>query len=130
MKLFQTVLNELKKKRTTYPGKMGELLASMGITEDIAQGPSGIPMSVLTGCVRQVVVIPGSERPAMRKNGEPMISKMKVKTEAGSTRLVDYQVMDQYAIDRQRWKKLVYQERRKASGRYVGPFGFPAKAAA
>lgn len=72
---------------------------------------SGIPASVLGGCKQELVVIPGTDRPAFTKEGKPVLAHVK-----GSGR--KYQVMEQMGIPRKQWKALVNEQKRKAAGRW------------
>jgi hypothetical protein len=119
--LFQNMFrtNARESLRGPVPGVMGELLARMGIHE-LGPVQKGTPTSVLGGCKRDVVAVPQTSRPAM-VDGKPMFSLNK------SGR--HYQVMDTYGVDRKRWKAAIREQERKARGRFVGPFDFPAKGA-
>lgn len=84
--------------------------------------PPGVPSSILAGCKVELVVVPGSDRPASTREGKPVF--------ALNSHGQRYRVTDQYAITQKQWKKLVADEKRRAAGRFVGPFGFPSKAVA
>lgn len=84
--------------------------------------PSRVPLNVLTGCKQELVVVPGTDHPASTREGKPIFA-----TRKGGQR---YRVTDQYGITRKQWKAMINDEKRKAAGRYVGPFGFPSKAVA
>lgn len=113
MNIFSNIMSKLfgdNPKNTAIPGAMGDLLAQMGIHELGPHRRSGTPISVLTGCRKELVVLPGMDQPAVRKDGTPIISKDKHGR--------DYQVMDQYAVTKKQWKAMQNDQKRKAAGRW------------
>lgn len=92
------------------PGAMGHLLADMGIHEIGPHMRKGTPINVLMGCKKELVVMPGMDRPATRKDGTPIYAKDKHGKQ--------YLVMDQYAVTRKQWKQMQNDQKRKAAGRW------------
>ena len=92
------------------PGAMGKLLASMGIHEFGEFNRRGIPPSVLGGCKQELVLMPGSSKPALGRDGKPMMAKDKKGRQ--------YQVMDTYGVPVKRWKQMQRDQERKAKGKY------------
>ncbi len=113
MNIFGQIMSKLfgktKDMEGPIPGAQGRILASMGIHEIGPHIRKGTPLSVLNGCRKELVVVPGSDRPAFTKEGKPVLAKDK----HGRT----YQVTDQYAVPVKRWKQMLRDEERKASGR-------------
>ncbi|HEY7824529.1 MAG TPA: hypothetical protein VIG24_16930 [Acidimicrobiia bacterium] len=116
--LMSKILGKGPDKDGPIPGAMGRLLADMGIHE---LGPvrKGTPINVLMGCKKELVVIPGTDRPATRKDGTPIFAKDK----HGKR----YMVMDQYGVTKKQWKQMQNDQKRKAAGRWYS--GKPAEAA-
>lgn len=111
MSIFNKLMDSILGKNTVehaVPGAMGELLASMGIHEIGPHRRSGIPESVLTGCQKKLVMIPGASRPAFTKEGKPVMAKDK----HGRT----YHVMENYAVPVKQWKQMQRDQARKAAG--------------
>lgn len=113
MNVFGQLMSKLLGKKPSpegpIPGAMGRLLADMGIHE-LGPVQKGTPLNVLQGCKQELVVIPGTDRPATRKDGTPIYSKDK--------RGQKYLVMDQYAVPKKQWKAMQQAEKRKAAGRW------------
>lgn len=109
-KLIDKVLGK-QDKGTAIPGAMGDLLAKMGIHEIGPHIRSGTPISVLAGCKKAVMLVPGASKPAFKKNGEPLMAKTKA-SQGGRP----YQVMDNYGISPKRWKQMQRDQHRKAAG--------------
>lgn len=114
MSIFNQLMTKLfgkgPDKDGPIPGAMGRLLAQMGIHEIGPHRQSGTPMSVLTGCKKGVVVIPGSDRPAMRRDGTPIFAVDKHGKK--------YLVTDQYGVSSRQWKAMQNDQKRKAAGRW------------
>lgn len=113
MSIFKKLMDFILGKNVVehaVPGAMGELLASMGIHEQGPHRRSGIPESVLTGCKKKLVMIPGASRPAFTKEGRPVMAKDK----HGRT----YHVMENYAVPAKQWKQMQREQARKAAGRW------------
>ena len=114
MNIFGQIMSKLLGKKPDnsgpIPGAMGRLLADMGIHEIGPHIRKGTPLNVLQGCKKELVVIPGSDRPATRKDGTPIYAKDK--------RGQKYLVMDQYAVTKKQWKQMQNDQKRKAAGRW------------
>ncbi|ARB06148.1 hypothetical protein FDH38_gp094 [Dinoroseobacter phage vB_DshS-R5C] len=108
-KLVQALTGD-KTKEGPIPGAMGRILAQQGIYKIGPHVRKGTPVNVLMGCKEELVIVPGSDRPATRKDGTPIIGTAK-----GGKK---YQVMDQYAIPKKRWKAMQNDQKRKAEGRW------------
>lgn len=81
----------------------------------------GTPLNVLRGCVPEVFVIPDTEHAATTRKGQPLMARNK----RGQLN----RVVDRRGMDMRLWKKRVYDEQRRAAGRFVGTFGGPVKKA-
>lgn len=113
MNIFKNLINSLLAKDVAtpaIPGAMGKLLAQMGITEIGPRQVSGTPISVLMGCKKELVLIPGATSLAYTREGKPVLAKNK----HGRT----YHVMDNYAVTRKQWKQMQNDQRRKEAGRW------------
>lgn len=98
------------------PGAMGVILARVGIHELGPNVRKGIPQSVLAGCQKKIVLVPGARKLAYTKDGKPLMARTK--------RGASYHVMDNYGISVQQWKQRVNDEKRTAAGRWYS--GKPA----
>lgn len=111
---FQNLVAKLMSTSPPRTCLMDQLLAPMGLsTEGVAPRPR-IPYNVVAGCVPELVTIPGTQRPAFRKDGTPITYK----TSQGR----ELPVMESEAMPRKLFKQLTGQEARRRRGRYVGPF--------
>lgn len=120
MNLFSQVMATVKSAFKAAPrnfNAMDHCLAVAGVDPtEVRPGPSGIPASVLAGCRKGLVIVPGTDQVARRKDGTVIMSKDK--------RGRVYPVMDQYGIDTTRWKSMQNDEKRKAQKRWYS--GEPA----
>lgn len=107
-KLFNKVLGKPDPDGPV-PGPMGKILSQMGIHE-IGPAKTGIPLSVLMGCKKEHVLIPGASRPSYTREGKPVIAK----NEHGK----EYHVMENYAVTKKMWKSMQNDQKRKAEGRW------------
>lgn len=114
MKIFDQLVSKFMEKGPDMsgpiPGAMGKLLAQMGIHELGPHMRKGTPTSVLNGCRKELVLIPGATRPAFTKDGKPLMARDK----HGRV----YHVTDNYAVDKKRWKQMQRDQAREASGRW------------
>lgn len=103
------LINGPKTTGTAVPGAMGDLLAQMGIVE-LGPVAKGIPPSVAMGNKKGLVLIPGATRPAMTRDGKPLMATNK----RGQT----YQVQDNYGVTPKQWRMMQNDQKRKAAGRW------------
>tara|TARA_R110000772_G_scaffold114351_1_gene218744 strand:+ start:1238 stop:1600 length:363 start_codon:yes stop_codon:yes gene_type:complete len=112
MNIFQKVFDTLfpKDAGSAFPGPMGDMLAQLGIHELGPHKPSGVPLSVASGCKKKLVLMPSMSQPAYSRKGKPILAKDK----HGRT----HQVMENYGVSSKAWKQMQNDQKRKAAGRW------------
>lgn len=116
--IFRSLFDASMEKETSGPVLLMSLYARAGIPNDFGSAfrdnprlhYNGTPPSVLAGCRKLLVAIPGENKPAVTKEGKPIISRDK--------RGTPYHVMDQYSVPVRLYKQMVNDQKRKAAGRW------------
>lgn len=113
MNLFNQIMGTVK-KAVRSPDEFNALdhcLSIAGVDpNNVRPGLSGIPLSVLMGCKKEVVMIPGTQTAARDKDGNVLMRKDK--------RGRSVPVMQTYGMTRKEWKARVQMENRKAESRW------------